>query len=221
MKITALKKYGERVVLNVNLTFDKGKIYAVIGSNGSGKSTLLKILAGLLKYDGQADSGPEKHDIGYLPQKSYAFDMSVINNMLLNNMIRERKTRKKEAEELLKDFGLLYLRKKNAASLSGGETQRLAFARLFMREFKLLLLDEPTASMDVNSTVLTEGNLLKYREKYSPTVIFATHSFAQAKRLADEVIFLSDGICEERGAPEVIFENPRSEITRQFLNLNS
>lgn len=221
ININAKKTYGDRTVLDLTeLRFDEGKKYALIGSNGSGKTTLLKIIAGLIKFDGKV-SIPVKmqKSIGYLPQKSFSFDMSLLNNMLINHLASERKTYKKKAEEILEKFHLSHLKKKNATGLSGGETQRLALARLFMEEFEILLLDEPTASMDVNSIALTESAILDYCEIYRPTVIFATHSFAQARRLADEVIFLDEGICVERDAPEEIFDHPKSEKTKAFLNL--
>lgn len=90
-----------------------------------------------------------------------------------------------------------------------------------MSEYRVLLLDEPTASMDINSTALCEKVLKDYCEKWAPTVVIATHSMQQARRIADYVIFMDGGVPEEIGTPEQIFSAPRSEKTKEFLRFNT
>lgn len=222
IEISVTKTYGDRKVLDVQkLVLQPATIYAVIGSNGSGKSTLIQALAGTIKTEGTVNFGNiSKDDIGYMPQKSYAFDMSVMSNMMLPHMVKGRAYYRKKALEMLQSLDLAHLKKKNAARLSGGETQRLALARLLMRDYEVLLLDEPTASMDINSTALTEEVLTKYCERVRPVVVMATHSMQQARRIADYVIFLDGGRAEEIAPPEALFSSPRSEKTREFLNFN-
>ena len=92
IEIGVKKQYGERVVLDVEkLRLENGRVYAVMGSNGSGKSTLAKILAGVLKGEGDIIYDAEKPRTGYMPQKSFAFDMSLTSNMLLGHAFRSRK----------------------------------------------------------------------------------------------------------------------------------
>lgn len=141
-------------------------------------------------------------------------------NMMLPHMMKHRAYYRKKALDLLQKLDMSHLRKKNAARLSGGETQRLALARLLMRDYDVLLLDEPTASMDINSTALTEEVLRKYCERVRPVVVMATHSMQQARRLADYVIFLDNGKAEEIAPPEKLFACPSSDKTRDFLNFN-
>lgn len=219
--IKAKKQYGERVVLDVDLSFAEGKRYAVIGANGSGKSTLLKILAGQLKSVGSYS--PRQNDVGYMPQDCFAFSLSLKNNVRLacpefpKLFSGARKLYYKRCDTLIKKMGLHALRKKNAAKLSGGETQRMTLCRVLVDRHSLLLLDEPTSAMDVNAVTTAESALGDYLDEYSPTLIFATHSIAQAERMADEVIFMFNGIALERGTPKQIFNGPRTDELKAFL----
>lgn len=221
VEISVTKKYGERTVLDVSgLRFERGRIYAVMGSNGSGKSTLAAILAGVIKGDGKTVYDVKKPVTGYMPQKSFAFDMSLTANMLLGRALRERKEAKNKAMRLLKEFGLGEMSGKNAKKLSGGETEKLALARLMMDDYELLILDEPTAAMDVNAVEKAEKLIKDYFERLRPAIVIVTHSPAQARRLADEVIFLDEGRIEEKGSVAEAFGNPRSDKLKKFLSVN-
>lgn len=115
-------------------------------------------------------------------------------------------------------FGLGALARQKAPSLSGGETARLALARLLMEDYPLLILDEPTAAMDIAATLLAEDCLRRYRERTGCTVLLVTHSLSQAKRLADRVLFLSEGRLAEQGPAAQVLETPREPQTRAFLD---
>ena len=151
MKISAFTKtYEKKVVLHFpDFELVKGKITAVIGSNGSGKSTLAKVLAGIEPSD-QKNHPLADGSVGYLPQKSYGFHMSVYANLMLNKHDKELASRRMDALKIND------LAKKRADRLSGGETARMALARLLMGTYDLLILDEPTAAMDRESTLLAE-----------------------------------------------------------------
>lgn len=221
VEVSVTKKYGDRTVLDVSgLRFERGRIYAVMGSNGSGKSTLAAILAGVIKGDGKTVYDVKKPETGYMPQKSFAFDMSLTANMLLGRALRERKEAKRKARRLLEEFGLGEMRKKNAKKLSGGETEKLALARLMMKDYELVVLDEPTAAMDVNAVERAENSIREYFERLRPAIVIVTHSPAQARRLADEVIFLDEGKVEEKGPVAEAFGNPRSDKLKKFLSVN-
>ncbi len=221
IEIGVKKQYGERVVLDVEkLRLENGRVYAVMGSNGSGKSTLAKILAGVLKGEGDIIYDAKKPRTGYMPQKSFAFDMSLTSNMLLGHAFRSRKEYKKKAIAILEEFGLRALIKKNAKKLSGGETEKLALARLMMDDYGLLILDEPTAAMDVNAVENAERILKEYFDRVKPTVLIVTHSPAQAKRMADELIFLNEGRVAETGPVGKLMAEPGSEELKRFLSVN-
>lgn len=209
------KSYGGKTVLKLDaLELLPRKIYAVIGGNGSGKSTLAKVLSGVVKPDG-GGSPADEDSIGYLPQKSYAFRMSVIKNLLQNG------GDKKKAAELLTKMKISRLAGEKAHKLSGGETARMALCRLFMRDYGLIILDEPTAAMDMESTLLAEELIREYRDKTGCTVIVITHSVSQAARLSDFTLFLSGGELAEYGETPQVLNAPSNPKTAEFLKFNS
>lgn len=210
MKIKPLSKtYGERCVLSTpEFELQPGRICALIGANGSGKSTLAKILAGVITADGGAAAFERTPDMAYMPQKSFAFRMSVEKNLRLGGG---------DEADLLEKLGLAHLAKKSAKSLSGGELARLALGRVIAGRHELLILDEPSASMDMESTLLAEELIRSYAAKHNAAVLLVTHSLAQARRMADEAMFLKDGLLIERGPAERILKNPEKEETKCFL----
>ena len=157
MKINALSKtYEGRCVLNTpDIELKPGEICAVIGANGSGKSTFARIVAGVLPADGGRRAFDRRVDIGYMPQKSYEFRMSTLGNLRLSGD-------KARAQDMLKKLGIAHLEKNQAKRLSGGETSRMALGRVMMSNHELIILDEPTASMDMESTALTETLVRDY-----------------------------------------------------------
>lgn len=216
MKISPFtKSYGEKTVLTLpEFELEQGKIYAVIGGNGSGKSTLAKVLSGVVKPDG-GKAPIEACAIGYMPQKSYAFRMSVMKNLLQNGGDKEK------AAELLAKMKITHLADGKAHKLSGGETARMALCRLFMREYELLILDEPTAAMDVESTLLAEELIREYMESSGCTVILITHSISQAARLSDYTLFFSECELAEFGETSQVLNAPQNPKTAEFLEFNS
>lgn len=205
------KTYGGRTVLNMpELTLESGKIYAVIGSNGSGKSTLARVLSAIERPDGKELPLSGVH-IGYMPQKSFAFRMSTRANILLGNKDE------KKAAELMEKLSLTALKDKNAQRLSGGETAKMALARLLISEYELLILDEPTAAMDMESTSVSEGLIHGYCRSAGCTVILVTHSLQQARRIADNVLFLHKGELAEHGDISIL-DDPRSPELKAFLD---
>ena len=212
MKILPFSKTydGVSVLDFPGLELQPGTIYGVIGANGSGKSTFGKILAGVL----EADRRGRRSDIasvGYMPQKNYAFRMSTVANLLLNGSDKAR------AEELMDTLQLRHLEKKRADRLSGGETARMALARLMMKRYELVILDEPTAAMDMETTVLAEMRIAEYVRETGCALILVTHSLQQAKRLADEVLYFHKGKLLEYGPRDRVLETPERAETRQFL----
>jgi ABC-type multidrug transport system, ATPase component len=213
MKLNELSKaYGGRMVLHMpEFELLPGLIYAAVGSNGSGKSTLAKLLVGVVKADGGVPPFADKKPvIGYLPQKCYAFRLSLRKNLCLAGEDGPH------ADALLSALGLDALSGAKAKKLSGGETQKLCLARVLMRDTSLLILDEPTAALDVESTLAAEQLIDEYRQKTGAAVVLITHSPAQAARLADEVLFFYKGELTERGAD--ILQNPRSTELKGYLN---
>ena len=214
MKIAHFTKtYGSRRVLDVpELELKKGGIYAVIGANGSGKSTMARILAGALPADDGGSPLGKGISVGYMPQKSYAFRMTAEKNILL------RGGDEKRAKELMGRLAIQGLAKNRADRLSGGETARMALARLMMGSYDLVILDEPTAAMDMESTALSEELIKDYRKETGCTLLLVTHSLRQARRLGDEAIFLHGGEIWEQGPVEKVLFSPEREETAKFLD---
>ena len=214
MKINAFTKtYEGRQVLNFpGMELEKGKIYCIIGANGSGKSTFAKLLAGVLPADGRGALLEKGVSVGYMPQKNYAFHMKVKANVLLANRDEEK------ARRLMQAMQIDHLADKRADHLSGGETARMALARLMMKDYDLVILDEPTAAMDVATTGLAEQEICRYVQKSGCALALVTHSLRQAQRLADEVLFFHEGRLMECGAGEKLLKNPEKAETRQFLD---
>ena len=210
MKLPAFSKtYEDSTVLDFpGMEVEPGRIYAIIGANGSGKSTFAKILSGVLCADRKV-ALPQS--VGYLPQKPYAFRASVKKNILLTGGEEEK------AAALMDALQIRHLEKKRADRLSGGETARMALARLMMKRYDMVILDEPTAAMDMETTSAAEELILKYAKETGCILILVTHSLQQARRVADEAIYFHKGkLLESDDAAKLLYQ-PTQPETRQFL----
>ena len=212
MKISAFSKtYEGRTVLDFpGMELQPGKIHAIIGANGSGKSTFVKILAGILPADKKGKL-TEGMTLGYMPQKNYAFRMTTKANILLSGSDEAR------AKALMDAVQIRHLENKRADRLSGGETARMALARLIMKRYDLVLLDEPTAAMDMETTLLSEKLIVEYVKETGCALILVTHSLQQARRIADEVLYFHKGNLLESGPKEQVLYTPAGAETKQFL----
>lgn len=219
MEIRGLSKtyQGKRVLDLPGFTFHPNTRYAVIGANGSGKSTLARLLAGVIPADPGASisgGGP----VGYMPQKSLGFHLSVRRNLRLGAKDAQAVER---CERLAAELGLDALAKRDGGSLSGGETARLALARVLAGRWDVLILDEPTAAMDVPSALRAEDCLLRYQRETGCTLILITHAFGQAERIGQQVLFLHEGRLWEHGPAEQVLHHPALPETRQFLRFGA
>ena len=212
MKILPVSKTydGVKVLDFPGLDLEPGTVTAVIGANGSGKSTFAKILAGVLLADRKGKC-LERGTIGYMPQKNYAFRMSTRANILLGGKDPAR------AEMLMDRLQLRHLERKRADRLSGGETARMAMARLMMGRFDVVLMDEPTAAMDMETTALAETLMLQYVRETGCALILVTHSLQQARRVADRVLYFHKGCLLESGSKSEVLDHPQRPETKRFL----
>jgi ABC-type multidrug transport system ATPase subunit len=218
-----VQQFGGRIVLEIpELHFTPGRRYGLIGENGSGKTTLIRMLAGTARPTSGTIEGLNGKTVGYLPQSPYAFSFSVLENVAL--ALNSHREADQTAKKALVAVGMESLVEARGDRLSGGEAQRMALARVLVRSYEVLLLDEPTSSTDVRSMDLIETTLKEYVQNTECTLIFSTHSPAQALRLANEVLYLEKGRLVEQGLAETLFHSPQDERTKAFLrhwSLNS
>ena len=214
MKINACSKsYGAKTVMRCEgLELKPAQVYAVIGANDSGKSTFARLVSGALPADRNVKVLTGAAQVRYMPQKSHAFRMSTLSNILLGGGGRAR------AGALMRALHLEELSGRRAKALSGGETAKMALARVLMQPSELLILDEPTAAMDMESAAAGEQLILDYRRRTGCTVLLITHDLQQARRLADQAIFFCAGNLLESGMADKVLFQPEKKETRQFLD---
>ncbi|SFO16485.1 polar amino acid transport system permease protein [Cohaesibacter marisflavi] len=224
--------YGEVEVLkDVTLEVPAGSVTCVIGPSGSGKSTLLRGLnrlvepkAGAVTLDGSdvLTMQPEtlRRRIGMVFQQFNLFpDHTALQNVSLAlNKVKKMSTAeaRKLAEERLTDVGLASRMNHRPANLSGGQQQRVAIARTLAMEPEVILFDEVTSALDPE---LVKGvlELMTDLGKRGMTMVVVTHEMGFARKVADQVVFMDEGRIIEAGAPQQIFDNPKNERLKHFL----
>ena len=212
---------------SVSLDLQGGKIIVLLGVNGAGKTTLMRIMAGLenadagkLFFNNQPIECKALRKVSTLVfQKSVMFSTNVFSNLAYG--LRIRKVPKdqitKKVADALQAVRLSGFEKRRAKKTSGGEQQRIALARAFLIEPHVLLLDEPTANLDPNNSVIIEKAIVN-RKDAQRIIVMATHDLTQARRLADEIVHIYNGKIVEVAKPTDFFENPKSEISRKFIS---
>ncbi len=212
---------GNQVILsNLTATFPQSGISVVMGPNGAGKSVLLRTIIGLLKpTSGFVQLNPDfAARTAMVFQRPVLIRRSVYGNLAHALAIARypRKNRKKRIAELISIAGLKGLERNPARQLSGGEQQRLQMVRALSAEPKLILLDEPTASLDPQSTRAIEG-IIRSTAEENVKLILVTHDIGQAKRLADDVTFVHQGRVLEQSKPLDYFNFPKTREVKCFL----
>ncbi len=238
-----LLKDNQTVLRDVSLKMNRGEIVSIIGPSGSGKSTFLRCLGQLETIDGGSitvdgmvlastvdgivkyASPQTQHDLllrmGMVFQSFNLFPhMTVLDNiMIAPRMVKGMKDEDilPIAEQLLKKVGLWEKRDMYPSRLSGGQQQRVAIARALAMNPEIMLFDEPTSALDPELT----GEVLKTIKQLADdhmTMIIVTHEMNFAREVSDRVIFMADGVIQEEGTPEQIFNNPQNARTKAFLD---
>lgn len=212
-------RYGEVVALSgVDLALRRGERLALVGANGSGKSTLLRLLHGLVPHQGTRTLHDPAPTVVMVFQHPFLLRLSVRANLRLALWLRgvpwaERVLR---ADDALRRVGLSDLGGRVATTLSGGQQQRLALARAWALRPDLLLLDEPTASLDPGAKREVETLINRIADD-GVTVVMSTHNLGQAKRLAQRVAYLEGGRLLVDLPAERFFDDELPSAAAQFL----
>lgn len=217
---------GARLVDEFSVTLDPGTRTIVLGPNGAGKSLVLRLSHGLLqptsgaiRWEGPGGGNKASLHQAMVFQRPVTLRRSVGANLDYVLSLRKvpRELRRAKTAEALKRAGLFAMRSRPARVLSAGEQQKLALGRAWVMEPEVLFLDEPTASLDPAATREVE-NMINAIHQAGTKIIMTTHDLGQARRLADDIIFMHQGRLIERAGAEEFFEHPRTPHAEAFLN---
>ena len=220
----AFSARGQEIIAPLDLRLESGHSTVILGANGAGKSVLMRLMHGLLLPTAgrvswnDADAARVRRLQAMVFQRPVMLRRSALANVvyaldLAGIPAREREVR---ALESLKEVGLQALAHRPARVLSGGEQQRLALARAWALHPEVLFLDEPTASLDPGATREIEA-VIRAFDAAGTKVVMATHNLGQARRVADEVLFLHQGRLVERSPVERFFKEPSSQEAAAFI----
>ena len=220
---------GSRVIHDVSLDVAEGELVCLLGPSGSGKSTLLRMIGGfempsrgVISIDGRdvTTVKPEKRPTGMVFQSHALWShMSVAENLAFGLRLR-RMTRAEIAEKvqsILELVGLADFGKRRIGQLSGGQQQRVALARSLVLEPKILLLDEPFASLDQHLRERLREELREIQQRLGITTVFVTHGQDEALALADRIVVLQSGRIEQVDTPDRIYRNPATRFVAGFI----
>ena len=229
------KDFGNRTVLkDINFNVHEGEVVSIIGSSGSGKSTLLRcinlletptsgqiLIHGKDVLNGDVPLVELREKVGMVFQQFNLFNnLSVLDNCVIGQMKVLKRTRQ-EAEKVAKKFlgkvGMSRFINAKPNQISGGQKQRVAIARALSMEPEVLLFDEPTSALDPEMV----GEVLKVMKDLAQsglTMIVVTHEMDFAHDVSSRVVFMDQGIILEDDKPEIIFENPKHNRTKEFLS---
>ncbi|WP_312940761.1 sn-glycerol-3-phosphate ABC transporter ATP-binding protein UgpC [Oscillibacter sp.] len=222
---------GVLAVQDFNLEITDQEFIVLVGPSGCGKSTTLRMIAGLeeisggeLYIDGNLmnDVAPKDRDIAMVFQ-NYALypHMTVYDNMAFS--LKLKKASKEEIDQKVREAAEIldisqYLNRKPKA-LSGGQRQRVAIGRAIVRNPKVFLMDEPLSNLDAKLRNQMRSEIIKLRQKINTTFIYVTHDQIEAMTLGDRIVIMKDGIIQQIGSPQEVFEHPANLFVAGFIGI--
>ena len=223
------QKTEVRAVDNLDITIPSGKLIGLLGPSGCGKSTTLYMIAGLLEpTSGQIFFGdddvtalsPEKRGIGLVFQ-NYALypHMTVRQNIMfpLQNMKMSKGEMIARTIKYSRLVGIEELLDRKPKQLSGGQQQRVAIARALVKEPRVLLLDEPLSNLDARLRLQTREEIKRIQRETGITTVFVTHDQEEAMSISDEIVVMKTGVEQQRGNPQVVYDQPINQFVAKFL----
>ncbi len=218
LKALSFAAANRRIISDITCDITTGPNTVILGPNGAGKSVLMRLCHGLLRPTSGSVLWQSRGRQAMVFQRPVMLRRSAIGNVIYGLRLagipaQEAQSR---AAHVLEAVGLMAIAQRAARVLSGGEQQRLALARAWALQPEVLFLDEPTANLDPNATRDVES-IIRAIHQGGTKIIMTTHSLGQARRLGDEILFLSDGRLVERASTDDFFNRPRSAEAAAFL----
>ena len=216
LKDITVKSNG-RIILSIpHAIIPADRITACVGPNGAGKTTLLKLLDGLIKPDTGTLSYSFANKTALVLHHTPMIKASTTTNI---SMVRDAdsKINAAEIQQVIERVGLEKLASAPAHKLSAGERQKLCLGRAILQKPNLVLLDEPTANLDPNTTEQVE-EMIRQFDAQDTDVIFSSHQLAQVQRLAQYIIFIDHGEIKEKGPVGPFFSNPQTQAAKRYLH---
>ena len=224
------KYYGDNhVVKDMNLTVYEGEFLTLLGSSGCGKTTTLRMIAGfeeasdgviLIQGEDNRNKEPYQREVNTVFQ-SYALfpHMTIFDNIAYGLRIKKvpKAEIRKRVAEMLDLVELGGFEKRYPSQLSGGQKQRVAIARALINQPKVLLLDEPLGALDLKLRKQMQLELKKLQKKLNITFIYVTHDQEEALTMSDRICIMNQGVMEQIGTPEEIYESPKTKFVATFI----
>ena len=211
-------KSNGRIILNIpHAIIPTDRICACIGPNGAGKTTLLKLIDGLISPEvGTVTHFPLAIRSSLVLHHTPMIKASTLTNI---SMVQDADSTISAADiqMVMEKIGLEHLARTPAHKLSAGERQKLCLGRAMLQKPKLVLLDEPTANLDPNTTEQVE-EIIRQFNRQSSNVIFTSHQLAQVQRLAEYILFIDQGEIKEKGPVGPFFSNPQTSAAKRYLH---
>jgi len=224
------KRFDDVVAVNnMNDVIEDQQFVVLVGPSGCGKTTTLRMIAGLEEVsDGEIyigdklvnDIPPKDRDIAMVFQ-NYALypHMDVYNNMAFG--LKLRRTPRAEIEKRVQDAARVLkiedLLKRKPKQLSGGQRQRVALGRAIVRDPKVFLMDEPLSNLDAKLRVQMRTEIAKLHERLRATIVYVTHDQTEAMTMAEKIIIMKDGIVQQTGAPQEVYDHPQNMFVAGFI----
>ncbi len=224
------KSFDENIVLdNISLYINHNEFVTLLGPSGCGKTTLLRLIGGFESQDSGSilfdgfpliDIPAHKREINTVFQNYALFpNMNVYDNVAFGLKIKKMKSEdiEVEVEKALKLVKLFGFKKRRIDQLSGGQQQRVAIARAIVNKPKLLLLDEPLGALDLKLRQDMQYELKEMQKALGISFLFVTHDQEEALTMSDTVVVMNDGVIQQIGSPEDIYNEPKNKFTAEFI----
>ena len=220
---------GERILDELSLDIHDKEFVTFLGPSGCGKTTTLRVIAGFITpksgnvfFDGKdiASVPPYKRQVNTVFQKYALFPhLNVFENVAFGLRLKkmDEETIRRKVRDMLEVVGLKGFERRSISQMSGGQQQRVAIARSLVNEPEILLLDEPLSNLDARLRLQTREEIRRIQRQTNVTTVFVTHDQEEAMSISDEIVVMKDGVVQQIGKPQEVYDNPVNLFVAKFL----